>query len=88
MTGNDGVFRYTRRPHSTPICHPGESRDLLRHDGVWNKMPASEAVSQFQSNILQVYVIPGLTRNPAVFLSFTPLDAGSGSGMTGNRGLF
>jgi hypothetical protein len=50
-------------------------------NGFWT--PAFEAVAQFQSNILQVYVIPGLTRNPVVFLNVTPLDAGSGSGMTG-----
>jgi hypothetical protein len=46
-------------------------------------IPACETVSQIQSNILQVYVIPGLTRNPVVFLSVTTRDAGSGSGMTG-----
>jgi hypothetical protein len=46
-------------------------------------IPAQEAVSQFQSSLLRVYVIPGLTRNPVVFLSVTTLDAGSGSGMTG-----
>ncbi|MEE4603273.1 MAG: hypothetical protein V2J65_18470 [Desulfobacteraceae bacterium] len=40
-------------------------------------------MSQFQSSILQVYVIPGLTRNPFVFRNITPLDAGSGSGMAG-----
>jgi hypothetical protein len=46
-------------------------------------IPAEEAVSKFQSSLLQVYIIPGLTRNPVVFLSVTALDAGSGSGMTG-----
>jgi hypothetical protein len=34
-----------------------------------------------QSSLLQISVIPGLTRNPVVFLSVTTRDAGSGSGM-------
>jgi hypothetical protein len=32
-----------------------------------------------------VFVIPGLTRNPPFFQSFTLLDAGSGTGMTGTN---
>jgi hypothetical protein len=45
-------------------------------------IPAEEAVSQLTNNIQQVFVIPGLTRNPAVFQGVKTMDAGSGSGMT------
>jgi len=37
----------------------------------------------FKSNILRVFVIPGLTRNPEGLQDVAKLDAGSGSGMTG-----
>jgi hypothetical protein len=41
-------------------------------------IPVKEAVSQLKNNILKVYVILGLTRNPILLLNVTALDAGSG----------
>jgi hypothetical protein len=49
-------------------------------------MPAEEAVSQFQSSLLQVYVIPGLTRNPVVFRCYNT-GCRIESGMTGKSGM-
>jgi hypothetical protein len=40
--------------------------------------PTQQAPSQLKSNIQQGFVIPGLTRNPAVSHGLTKLDAGSG----------
>jgi hypothetical protein len=47
-------------------------------------IPAA-AVSQLTNKIQQVFVIPGLTRYPAVFQGVKTMDAGSGSGMTGRK---
>jgi hypothetical protein len=38
-----------------------------------------------KSRISRLDVIPGLTRNPAVFQGVKTMDAGSGSGMTGRK---